>query len=78
MEMTVMQDENANASRKQALLSAARIAQLAMNGGLHGAAAATAVEAGKRLVKPVLAASAVLFGIPLLFLTGIPLSLIHI
>ena len=45
-----MQDENANASRKQALLSAARIAQLAMNGGLHGAAAATAVEAGKRLL----------------------------
>lgn len=70
-----MQDENANANRKQALLSAARIAQSAMNGGLHGAAAATAVEAGKRLVKPVLAASAVLFGIPLLFLTGIPCNL---
>lgn len=68
-----MQDENA--SRKQAFLSAARIAQSAMNGGLHGAAAATAVEAGKRLVKPVLAASAVLFGIPLLFLTGIPCNL---
>lgn len=63
-----MQDENA--SRKQAFLSAARIAQSAITGGLHGAAAATAVEAGKRLVKPVLAASAVLFGIPLLFLTG--------
>lgn len=70
-----MQDENANVNRKQALLSAARIAQSAMNGGLHGAAAATAVEAGKRLVKPVLAASAVLFGIPLLFLTGIPCNL---
>ena len=68
-----MQDENA--SRKQAFLSAARIAQSAMNGGLHGAAVATAVEAGKRLVKPVLAASAVLFGIPLLFLTGIPCNL---
>lgn len=68
-----MQDENA--SRKQALLSAARITQSAMTGGLHGAAAATAVEAGKRLVKPVLAASAVLFGIPLLFLTGIPCNL---
>lgn len=68
-----MQDENA--SRKQAFLSAARIAQSAMNGGLHGAAAATAVEAGKRLVKPVLAASAVLFGIPLLFLTAIPCNL---
>ena len=35
-----MQDENANANRKQALLSAERIAQSAMNGGLHGAAAA--------------------------------------
>lgn len=68
-----MQDENA--SRKQAFLSAARIAQLAMTGGLHGAAVATAVEVGKRLVKPVLAASAVLFGIPLLFLTGIPCNL---
>lgn len=68
-----MQDENA--SRKQAFLSAARIAQSAMNGGLHGAAVATAVEAGKRLVKPVLAASAVLFGIPLLFLTAIPCNL---
>lgn len=68
-----MQDENA--SRKQAFLSAARIAQSAMNGGLHGAAVATAVESGKRLVKPVLAASAVLFGIPLLFLTGIPCNL---
>ena len=68
-----MQDENA--SRKQALLSAARIAQAAKSGGLYGAAAATAVEAGKRLVKPVLAASAVLFGIPLLFLTGIPCNL---
>lgn len=68
-----MQDENA--SRKQAFLSAARIAQSAITGGLHGAAAATAVEAGKRLVKPVLAASAVLFGIPLLFLTGIPCNL---
>lgn len=68
-----MQDENA--SRKQAFLSAARIAQSAMTGGLHGAAAATAVEAGKRLVKPVLAASAVLFGIPLLFLTAIPCNL---
>ena len=68
-----MQDENA--SRKQAFLSAVRIAQSAMNGGLHGAAVATAVEAGKRLVKPVLAASAVLFGIPLLFLTGIPCNL---
>lgn len=68
-----MQDENA--SRKQAFLSAARIAQSAMNGGLHGAAVATAVEAGKRLVKPVLAASAVLFGIPLLFLMGIPCNL---
>ena len=70
-----MQDENANANRKQALLSVARIAQSAMNGGLHGAAAATAVEAGKRLIKPVLAASAVLFGIPFLFLTGIPCNL---
>lgn len=68
-----MQDENA--SRKQAFLSVARIAQSAMNGGLHGAAVATAVETGKRLVKPVLAASAVLFGIPLLFLTGIPCNL---
>lgn len=68
-----MQDENA--SRKQALLSAARIAQSAMTGGLHGAAATTAVETGKRLVKPVLAASAVLFGIPLLFLTAIPCNL---
>lgn len=68
-----MQDENA--SRKQAFLSAARIAQSAMNGGLHGAAVATAVEAGKRLVKPVMAASAVLFGLPLLFLTGIPCNL---
>lgn len=68
-----MQDESA--SRKQALLSAARIAQSAMTGGLHGAAAATAVEAGKRLVKPVLAAAAVLFGIPLLFLTAIPCNL---
>lgn len=68
-----MQDESA--SRKQALLSAARIAQSAMRGGLHGAAAATAVEVGKRLVKPVLAAAAVLFGIPLLFLTGIPCNL---
>lgn len=68
-----MQDENA--SRKQAFLSAARIAQSAMNGGLHGAAVATAVESGKRLVKPVLAASAILFGIPLLFLTGIPCNL---
>ena len=68
-----MQDENA--SRKQAFLSAARIAQSAMTGGLHGAAAATAVEAGKRLVKPVMAASAVLFGLPLLFLTGIPCNL---
>lgn len=68
-----MQDENA--SRKQAFLSAARIAQSAMNVGLHGAAVATAVEAGKRLVKPVLAASAVLFGIPLLFLTAIPCNL---
>ena len=68
-----MQDENA--SRKQALRSAARIAQSAMTGGLHGAAAATAVETGKRLVKPVLAASAVLFGIPLLFLTAIPCNL---
>lgn len=68
-----MQDENA--SRKQALLSAARIAQAAKSGGLYGVAAATAVEAGKRLVKPVLAASAVLFGIPLLFLTGIPCNL---
>ena len=68
-----MQDENAN--RKQALMSAAHIARAAMTGGLHGAAAATAVEAGKRLVKPVLAASAVLFGIPLLFLTGIPCNL---
>lgn len=68
-----MQDENA--SRKQAFLSAARIAQSAMTGGLHGAAVATAVEAGKRLVKPVMAASAVLFGLPLLFLTGIPCNL---
>ena len=68
-----MQDESA--SRKQALLSATRIAQSAMAGGLHGAAAATAVEAGKRLVKPVLAAAAVLFGIPLLFLTAIPCNL---
>lgn len=68
-----MQDENAN--RKQALMSAAHIARAAMTGGLHGAAAATAVEAGKRLVKPVLAASAVLFGIPLLFLTAIPCNL---
>ena len=68
-----MQDENA--SRKQALLSAARIARAAKSGGLYGAAAATAVEVGKRLVKPVLAASAVLFGIPLLFLTGIPCNL---
>ncbi len=68
-----MQDENA--SRKQAFLSAARIAQSAMTGGLHGAAATTAVEAGKRLVKPVMAASAVLFGLPLLFLTGIPCNL---
>ena len=68
-----MQDENA--SRKQVLLSAARIAQAAKSGGLYGAAAATAVEAGKRLVKPVLAASTVLFGIPLLFLTGIPCNL---
>ena len=68
-----MQDENA--SRKQAILSAARIVQAAKSGGLHGAAAATAVEAGKRLVKPVMAASAVLFGLPLLFLTGIPCNL---
>ena len=68
-----MQDENA--SRKQAFLSAAHIARAAMRGGLHGAAAATAVETGKRLIKPVLAASAVLFGIPLLFLTGIPCNL---
>ncbi len=68
-----MQDENAN--RKQAFLSAARIAQSAMTGGLHGAAVATAVEAGKRLVKPVMVASAVLFGLPLLFLTGIPCNL---
>ena len=68
-----MQDENT--SRKQAFLSAAHIARAAMRGGLHGAAAATAVETGKRLVKPVLAASAVLFGIPLLFLTAIPCNL---
>lgn len=68
-----MQDKNA--SRKQAFLSAAHIARAAMRGGLHGAAAATAVETGKRLIKPVLAASAVLFGIPLLFLTGIPCNL---
>ena len=68
-----MQDKNA--SRKQAFLSAAHIARAAMRGGLHGAAAATAVEIGKRLIKPVLAASAVLFGIPLLFLTAIPCNL---
>ena len=68
-----MQDENA--SRKQAFLSAAHIARAAMRGGLHGAAAAAAVETGKRLIKPVLAASAVLFGIPLLFLTAIPCNL---
>lgn len=68
-----MQDENAN--RKQALMSAAHIARAAMSGGLHGAAAATAVEAGKRLVKPVLAGAVVIFGLPLLFLTGIPCNL---
>lgn len=68
-----MQDENAN--RKQALMSAAHIARAAMTGGLHGAAAATAVEAGKRLVKPVLAGAVVIFGLPLLFLTGIPCNL---
>lgn len=68
-----MQDENAN--RKQALMSAAHIARAAMTGGLHGAAAAIAVKAGKRLVKPVMAASAVLLGLPLLFLTGIPCNL---
>ena len=73
MEVAAMQDENA--SRKQAFLSAAHIARAAMRGGLHGAAAATAVETGKRLIKPVLAASAVLFGIPLLFLTAIPCNL---
>lgn len=70
-----MQDENANANRKQALLSAERIAQSAMNGGLHGAAAATAAEAGKRLAKPVLAAVTVIFGLPLLFLAAIPCNL---
>lgn len=68
-----MQDENAN--RKQALMSAAHIARAAMTGGLHGAAAATAVETGKRLVKPVLAGAVVIFGLPLLFLTGIPCNL---
>lgn len=68
-----MADENPN--RKRLMASAAHIAHGAMNGGIHGAAAATAVEAGKRLIKPVLAASAVLFGIPLLFLTGIPCNL---
>ncbi len=68
-----MQDENAN--RKQALMSAAHIARAAMTGGLHGAAAVTTVEAGKRLVKPVLAGAIVIFGLPLLFLTGIPCDL---
>ena len=68
-----MADENPN--RKRLMASAAHIAHGAMNGGIHGAAAATAVEAGKRLIKPVLAASAVLFGIPLLFLTAIPCNL---
>lgn len=68
-----MADENPN--RKRLMASAAYIAHGAMNGGIHGAAAATAVEAGKRLIKPVLAASAVLFGIPLLFLTAIPCNL---
>ena len=68
-----MQDENAN--RKQALMSAAHIARAAMTGGLHGAAAATAVEAGKRLVKPMVAGAVVIFGLPLLFLTGIPCNL---
>lgn len=68
-----MQDESPN--RKQALMAVARIAQSAMSGGLHGAAAATAAEAGKRLVKPVLAGITVIFGLPLLFLAAIPCSL---
>ena len=68
-----MQDESP--SRKQALLSVTRIAQSAMTGGLHGAAAATAAETGKRLVKPVLAGITVIFGLPLLFLAAIPCSL---
>lgn len=68
-----MQDENA--SRRQALMSAAHIAHAAMTGGLHGAAAATAIESGKRLVKPVIAGIVVIFGLPLLFLTGIPCDL---
>ena len=41
-----MQDENT--SRKRAV-AAARIAHAAWSGGLHGAAAATAIEAGKHL-----------------------------
>lgn len=68
-----MQDENAN--RRQALMSAAHIAHAARTGGLHGAAAATAVEAGKRIVKPVFAGAVVIFGLPLLFLMGIPCNL---
>ena len=64
-----MQDENA--SRKRAV-AAARIAHAAWSGGPHGAAAATAIEAGKHLVRPVLAAITVIFGLPLLFLAAIP------
>jgi len=64
-----MQDENA--SRKRAV-AAARIAHAAWSGGPHGAAAATAIEAGKHLVRPMLAAVTVIFGLPLLFLAAIP------
>lgn len=67
-----MQDENA--SRKRAV-AAARIAHAAWSGGPHGAAAATAIEAGKHLVRPVLAAVTVIFGLPLLFLAAIPCNL---
>ena len=67
-----MQDENT--SRKRAV-AAARIAHAAWSGGLHGAAAATAIEAGKHLVRPVLAAVIVIFGLPLLFLAAIPCNL---
>lgn len=67
-----MQDENV--SRKRAV-AAARIAHAAWSGGPHGAAAATAIEAGKHLVRPMLAAVTVIFGLPLLFLAAIPCNL---
>ncbi|MFQ9125540.1 MAG: hypothetical protein ACLR4Z_00465 [Butyricicoccaceae bacterium] len=70
--MNAMQDENA--SRKRAV-AAARIAHAAWSGGPHGAATATAIEAGKHLVRPMLAAVTVIFGLPLLFLAAIPCNL---